>query len=233
MGPSPVEPSPVSIITISERERPSDLKPFANDTMPTDWLFAGPIPKKDPDLDHLASIGGRQKAAIVKGLSFEVDGATFTFASPSATSIGPAKYAGDRPVIELTVTHSKQWNTTGYYAATIDNDQERFVRYSILTPGSNHWIARLDTRSFLNGVAIDETQPIRLGVGRHKLLVVAGMGQAEDWGKIFMLPRFIDDTDAVTKRLERDKRQQADWKQYQKEEFGKPFVLPSANIPTP
>lgn len=233
LGPSPVEPSPVSIITTSERERPSDLKPFANDTMPTDWLFAGPIPKKDPDLDHLASIGGRQKAAIVKGLSFEVDGATYTFASPSATSIGPAQYAGDRPVIELTVTHSKQWNTTGYYAATIDNEQERFVRYSILTPGTKPWIARLDTRSFLNGVAIDETQPIRLGVGRHKLLVVAGMGQAEDWGKIFMLPRFIDDTDAVSKLLERDKRQQADWKQYQKEEFGKLFVLPSAYIPTP
>ncbi len=233
LGPTPTEPSPLTVITTPKVERPSDLKPFVNDTMPTDWLFAGPIPKKDPDLDHLAAIGGRQKIAIVKDLSFEVDGEKFTFRPIAATVATPVKYAGDRPVVELTITHSRKWNTTGYYFVTIDNDQERFVRYATLVPGNRPWIARLDLRSYLDGVPINETQPIRLGVGRHTLLVVAGMGQAEDWGKIFMLPRFIDNTQEITAILEKDKRLEADWKQYQGEELGKPFVLPTANVPAP
>lgn len=141
----------------------------------------------------------------------------------------PGPYA----VVELTVTHSKKWNTTGYYFVTIDNDQERFVRYATLVPGNSPWIARLDLRSYLDGMLINETQPIRLGVGRHTLLVVAGMGQAEDWGKIFMLPRFIDNTQAITTILEKDKRLEADWNRYQGEELGKPFVLPIANVPAP
>jgi outer membrane protein assembly factor BamB len=226
LGPAPQEPLALDPVEIPATDRPADLQPFASDILPERWLWAGPIPGKDPDQDHLADLGGRSRAAIAENSKFTVAGREFSFVPLPDTGLVCNQYTGNRPVIELVRIHGKVWNTTGYYTTTIDNDAERLVRFASLLPGGRPWPARLDLRCYLDGIPIDERLPLRLGPGRHRLLIAAGIGQCEDWGMIFMVPRFIDGGEALAAEVVRNRQARDDWRRYQAEEAGKPFLLP-------
>jgi hypothetical protein len=178
---------------IPDSERPADLAKFPHDTMPQTWLFAGPIPGGDLDRDHLEGIGGRTRVTVRDGLAFTVDGAEFVFRPLPATAlwVNALTGLGDRPALELTGIHGAQ-NSIGYYASFVDNDAPRLVRLRVGSGG-----CRPGARVFLDGHAVYERRPMRLGVGRHRLLVVVGLGEYKSHAKIWMAPRLADDTAAI------------------------------------
>jgi hypothetical protein len=187
------------------------------------WLFAGPIPERSLEKDFLASLGGRQRAIPAPGAAFACGRTTFRFAPLEPNCIWTSRHSANRPTIDCTAAHGRTWRTTGCYFTVLANDKPRYVTLKLLLPGAGTWKARLDTAIWLGGTPIAERQVIHLAPGRWPLMIQASMGQCEPWGKIFMLPRFLDVTAAATKSVAEHRAALARWRRYQDEP--KAFVL--------
>jgi hypothetical protein len=94
--------------------------------------------------------------------------------------------------MDVTAIHRRTWDTTGMMALAVQNDRDRFVRFTTLPGGGWHNRARLELRAFLGGVEIGETTLVRLPAGAFVLLLQTSMGDCDPWGKIFIRPRFLD-----------------------------------------
>jgi outer membrane protein assembly factor BamB len=225
---APVEPATDAVAASNVATWPNGLPltPFASDECPPQWLWAAPMPGFDLKTDFMSALGGRENTSPGLGTSFKVGDASYSFQMLTTNHIWQSKYSGGFPVIDLTAVHGRKYQTTGLYVTGIENDRERWVRFATLLKDSTHWRERFDFRAWLSGRPIDETTVFKLDKGRHVLLIQAGMGECEEWGKIFMYPRLIDVSDETEKRFARHKAEQVQWQRYQTEEAGKPFVLP-------
>jgi|GEM_PF-1812097 len=227
-GATPAEPRAPQIVELAgplKTKLPAGVpaSPLNDDVMPKQWLFAGPIPQRSLEKDFLAGLGGREKLVPAPGTEFTAAGAKFRFAPLEPNAIWQDRHSGDRPTIDLTAAHHKKWQTTGYYFTVLTNDKPRYVTFKLLLPDANPWKARLDTLHWLAGAPIAEKQIIRLLAGQWPLMIQAGLGECEPWGKIFMLPRFLDITAATEQKLKDYQAAAARWQSYQAEP--KSFVL--------
>ena len=229
MGHTPAEPQAPDIVDLSEAPKVDipggvPVARLADDVMPDKWLFAGPIPRRSLEEDFLAALGGRRRAIPTPGTTFPCGKAKFGFAELGADKFWTDRnYSGNRRTINLTAAHARKWQSTGYYFTVLDNDRPRYVSLALLLPGANPWRARLDTAIWLGGHPVAEKQVIRLGPGRWPLMIQAVMGECESWGRIFMLPRFLDVTARAEKQLKTHAAAAAEWRAYQAEP--KSFVL--------
>jgi hypothetical protein len=94
--------------------------------------------------------------------------------------------------LDVSAVHGRAWDTTGMFALAVSNDRPRTVRWTSTTPAFGHWKERLDARVFLGGVEVNEEAYIRLPAGCFCLLIQTSMGSCETWGKIWIIPHFVD-----------------------------------------
>lgn len=230
-GSTVAEPDPLVTISVDApavSSFPPGLpsSPFMSDEMPSPWLWAAPIPGRNLTNDFLAALGGIAKAMPSPDTTFTVGGKAYGFQLLNTNHVWQhPRFTANRPAIDLTAVHNRQFHTTGLYVTTLENEKARWVRLELLTPGRSHFRSQLDFAVFLSGKKIEENTPIRLPAGRHPLFIQATIGQCETWGKIWMHPRLIDVTDETEKRMAQYQKNQENWRQYQANEAGKPFVL--------
>jgi outer membrane protein assembly factor BamB len=230
-GQTPSAPPPLATAEIaasSQAPLPKGLPttPFVNDICPSQWLWAAPVPGFDIETDFLASLGGREKAVPGLDATFKVGDKEFSFQPLTTNHIWQSKFSGNVPVMDLTAVHGRKYHTTGYYVTAIENDQDRWVQFKTLLDNASHWRARFDYKAWLSGKPVNEETLYRLSKGTHVLLIQAGIGECEEWGKIFMYPRLLDVTELAEKRLTQHRADMALWERYQAEEVGKPFSVP-------
>lgn len=185
-GPAPSAPKPAGGVEIAAAaaELPAGLpvNPLVSDEFIERWLWAAPIPGFDIKTDHL---GGREKFVPGLGTKFKVGEQEYSFQLLATNHYwSNARFSGGKKTVAFTSVHQRKYNTTGYYATAIENDQDRWVRFATMFAGGSHWRARFDYKAWLAGQLLDETTAYRLPKGKHVILLQAGMGECESWGQI-------------------------------------------------
>jgi hypothetical protein len=191
-GPPAVTPAPPRIVEIGASAAVKDVPPglpvwnLAPDEMPLEWLVAAPLTGADLQTDPFAGRGGR--SALPKpGDAVALGGTSAVFVASSTNQLFKN---GGLQTLDITAIHKKAWHSTGIYAVAVKNDSPRTLRLAKTAPGAPIPPHQSKTRVFLGGVELAESDIVRLQPGVYGLLIQSVMGKCDDWGKIFLRPRF-------------------------------------------
>jgi hypothetical protein len=199
-GQDPAQPLPAAALPAGDLP----VAPFASGTLPAVWSVLGGV-KPAAGEDPLAALGGAARAVPVIGTPLTAGGVTAAFAA-----LDPAKHLWEGK-LDLTAIAAKQWFSDVYCFTVIDNDADRWVGFDA---GFSDSIR--NPRVYCSGTELRSGDVLRLGRGRHPLLVVAPIAETNPWGKIYAAPIFtaIDDATAATRLrpvLARNAYRQAAW----------------------
>lgn len=212
---APVAPVFVKPAPLAQTPAGAVVTPLVVGEAPAEWLTLGPLNGRDLETDHLASLGGRDKAVPTAGSSIEVAGAKHAFGPVAANQWLKHAHTRDTAVITLITGREKlavhpsiagtNFNNTTYLFTIVNNDALRYLRLSIWSPGQFDNRKDLDYRAWLGGQRITEHDVIRLEPGRYAFLIQASVGQTPPWGMGWIRPHLIDaaaDGAAVQQRYE-------------------------------
>lgn len=190
---------------------------FEHNKIPDAWVFAGPFPKRSLDTDHLAGIGGRQKAIPRAGRQVAHGQTTLSFQQMTgAQRWTERRFTAGMNSIDLTAVVGRKADTTAYLFTIVDNDRPRYARFVLLTPDGLGWNykARLEAAVWLAGQRISEKDVLQLAKGSYPLMIQATLGEVEGWGKVWMGPRFLDVTEEFQAKQATFEKANAGWPAY-------------------
>jgi hypothetical protein len=224
---APVAPAGRSIAparTSLPAEAPANLLAFG--ATPARWVAIGPFAGRDLDRDDLAALGGRAGAVLKPG-----DSAASAGGAIVARALGEAhfwkhfKFTGDLTSIDVTATMDRKANANGYFFTVVEADAPRCVRFALQTP-ADQWNmpANLQMRAWLGGTPIEPGELLVLEKGRYPLMVQAALGTFSGDGKVWMAPRFEDETEAYLRKKRACEETSAWWPEYEADSK-KLFVL--------
>lgn len=219
-GLTPTEPvaPEVKDVKALRAQAGAPLQAFTNDTTPDAWVAAGPFAGRNLETDYLASLGGRTNAAPKAGdtASLKTEEARFRALADADFWTDP-RFTNGRKSVDLTGVLQRKAGVCGILSTVIDNEAPRYVRVQMLTPDGLAWNyrQRLEWLAWLAGQPVDVRTTYRLQEGHYPLLIQAGIGEVEQWGRIWMAPRLVDVTAEVEKRQAEYARRAAGWPAYQ------------------
>jgi outer membrane protein assembly factor BamB len=214
-------------LAAAELRQGAPVNKFADNTIPDNWVFAGPFPQRSLETDHLAALGGRGKTVAAAGLSVTHGGTTRRFQPLlPAHRFTDKRFTAGMPSIDITLALNRAYNTTSYFFTVIENDGPRFVRFEPLTPDGICWNykSRLETAAFLGGKKLGKDEVLELEKGCYALMLQSTLGECETWGHIWMGPRLVDVSAHFSRKLARSAKRQASWPAYLASQKGL-FVL--------
>lgn len=161
--------------------------PFANSQCPDAWLFAGPFPlprppafsTQPPDIDFLAGLGGRDRAAPSAGTQVVWDQIIRTFQRLGAQFL--TLDAGGNLRIEAWEACGETPLSVCYFYTVIRNDKPRYVMPTFGSRGCAVWVG---------GQQIRERQPFLLGEGHVPVMIQTVQGKTRNWETQFAAARF-------------------------------------------
>lgn len=170
--------------------------PFQDNRSPDAWLFAGPFPLPrppsfstcPPDVDYLASIGGRERAAPSAGTQVVWDQISRTFQKLPSGFLTLDSYGRLR--IEAWEAAGHTPLSVWYFYTVIHNDKPRYVMPSFHFRNCAVWVA---------GQRIRERQPFVLGAGYIPVMVQTAHGKTSNWETEYFVVNFETITEGTAR----------------------------------
>jgi hypothetical protein len=167
-------------------------------TAPSDWLFAGPFPRRAGE-EPLAAIGGPSNAVIAAGTRVTYAGETRSF-EPLPARFVLRHHAGwtkamrvvdvysERVVLDRLGPTGKTPHTVIYFYAVLDNREPRFVRFKMQTSsGLTAWIGNRKVEPY---------SVVKLDVGYYRFLIRSEFGRIPPFNWTFIVcPYLVTMTD--------------------------------------
>jgi len=221
-GTTPSKPvAPEVYVAYAPKSVPKDaglpVCPLASDRIAERWVAAGPFKGRDMDRDSLPGIRDPRKAMLRAGDIIKFDG--------GAVAVKPVddsqyfkhfKFTGDVKSIDITAALDRKFHSTGYFFTMIEVSETRYVRFHLRSP-FDRWNPpdKLDARVWLAGKPLSENKLIELKPGHYPLMIQVSIGDCGG-GKIWMAPRFEDETAAYQKKKRAYDEAMSWWPDYER-----------------
>jgi outer membrane protein assembly factor BamB len=231
-GKTPCEPVALEVRQLPPAAAPAQMtdlpvSALQADVTPTNWVAIGPFSPRSVEKDFLAELGGRSNSLLRTGTEVVRGGKTHQ-ARPLTTNdwYCGGHFTAGMNAIDVSAVVKREWNRTAYLFTAVDVDAERALEFRLLTPGGVLWNTkeRLEARAWLAGRPVRDGAVFEVSKGRYPLLLQVGVGTCDEWGKIWMAPRFADVTERVAEQRRRHAAAAARWPRYVEELKGL-FVL--------
>ena len=191
--------------------------PIVHGVIPARWIVAGPFAGRDLDTDHLADVGGRQKAVPAAGDSVRYGETAVSFRPvEDKHTWSHQKFTGGVKSIDVRAALNGRFDSTAYFFTVIEIDEPRYLRLKFLSP-FDRWNPpeRLQVQAWLAGKGLAVDKLIAVDKGRYPLMVQVSMGRCEHSGRIWMAPRFLDVTSNYLRQKRTYDEASAWWPEYQ------------------
>jgi hypothetical protein len=230
-GETPVLPPPPEAQRIAPAAslKPTDALPIGP-LVPGEpfaaWTVVGPFAGRDLERDHLAALGGRTAAVLAAGVSVPVEGGQAPARRLDESHVFKHfKFTEDMRSVDITAALDRKTNATGYFFTAVEVDAPRYVRFALKSP-YDMWNTpdKLQARAWLAGQILEEGKLVALEKGSYPLMIQVSIGEYGGDHKIWMAPRFVDETDAYLKSQRAYDETKAWWPEYEAAR-GKLFVL--------
>jgi hypothetical protein len=190
----------------------------------TAWTAVGPFNGLDMERDHLTALGGRTTAVLAAGASVPVEGGQAPVRRLDASHIFKHfKFTHDLASVDIPVVMNGKTNVTAYLFTVFEVDAPRHVRFSLWglygTPQKP-----LEVRSWLAGRPLADGQLVALEKGYYPLMLQVSASEYRRDQRVWITPRFLDETAAYRKAKQAYDDAAAWWPAYEKER-DKLFVL--------
>jgi hypothetical protein len=220
-GTTPAAPVPPTARNIApaQKDLPAEAptNPLAFGATPQRWVALGPFAGRDLARDDLAPLGGCAGAALKPGDSVALAGGAVAARALGETHFWKhIKFTGDLTSIDITAALDRKADANGYFFTVVETDAPRCVRFDLQTP-ADQWNTpdRLKLRAWLAGAPVEPGQLLVLEKGRYPLLVQAALGAFSGDGKVWMAPRFTDETAAYLRQKRDYEETSAWWPEYE------------------
>ena len=201
-GPAPVEPIPPLCVRYDDCRVPPltdytppagvPVVPLVNDELPAEWIYAGGLTPAD-SAELLKPLGGPEKARPTAGDEITDGSKTARFKMVShEKDMGYFEWGG-RKVLDVTSAIGRVYHSESVFYTVIRNDKPGWYEFNI---GSDH----KDSRTWLNGVEIEEGHVMQLDKGLYTVLIQVQIGQTEPWGREMLAARFTHLPDGKVRR---------------------------------
>ena len=225
LPPAPPGAEPFVPVETLTRTNGLPIGPVRFDLSAERWLAVGPFPGRDLDKDYLGDKGGRAAAVLRQGEAISLSGKRLPVRPVEESHyFKHFKFTGDMKSIDITAVLDRKFHTTGYFYTVIDVDSPRYVRFTLRSP-FDRWNPsdKLDARVWLSGQPLEEGTLVALEKGRYPLMIQVSIGDCGA-GKIWMAPRFTDETKAYLEKKRKHDEMAAWWPEYEASR-AKLFVL--------
>ena len=191
--------------------------PFTSDIVPANWVAVGPIKPRSLEKDYLAALGGASNVVLKAGQEIAYRSKKYPVRRLGTNEwFKDGTFTAGLDAIDVSAVVGRKWKTTAYFYTVLELDSDRALTFNLLSPGGVLWNtrSRLDAKVWFAGRPIEERTVMEVSKGRYPLMLQVGVGKCEEWGKIWMAPRFVD----VTKDLAEQRRAYDDamtrWPEY-------------------
>ena len=214
-------------IVAGQAEPPKELRnKWQPEQMPEHWILAGPF-LSVVDEDVLADLGGSASARPEAGTTVAYQGQQRRFRPLRRSWIVSEPYTHHRPAIDLLAPIDRAYHTTTCYTTALRFKQAGVYRFGL---GNSSAVA---AKIFVNGQEINDGDVLDLAAGWYRLLIRVEVGATQDWGAIWMEPRFhaLDELEAEAVQISSGQAL-SEWEQGYQEWLaaGRPVLSAAASV---